>query len=345
MSKIRGQAPFIIQGMVRAAGGRYDEAVLDMPVFSEVLTQLDASRETVRALASHLTRSIPAIRDAALAYGGDVPKHVRRHAYNPLIAMPLVDTGTYGVCAPVPELILQTVMPRGLYFAGYEAWGSEFTRDLGVRVQTYVGRQFQQGQEHFEVLPEIEYEKSQLSADWILVGREAVVIVECKSARMSMKGRLGGAELHDVTARYIEKGRTQISRTAALIESRDPAFIHIPDDRPVVGLVVTAEPFYLANVPDHGTVEGAVPTIVASLRDLERLMSLPYDDVIPALLSVVNDAERRTWHLSDAINDRFPESRRNALLDRAWASSPMAKAIARFQPGRAPLLPADVEAD
>jgi hypothetical protein len=43
------------------------------------------------------------------------------------------------------------------------------------------------------------------------------------------------------------KAIDQIDITAQLITDRDPAVTAVPADRPVLGLVVTLEPFHIAN--------------------------------------------------------------------------------------------------
>lgn len=330
------QAAFFIQGMVLSNGGQYVDSTLDQPDLVGILRHLRVDARTVKALGARLTRRIPDMRTAAIEYSAGVPAHFRRYAYNPLVSTPLVQTAVDSVQAPVPELIIQSVMPRALYHAGYDAWGQAFTRDFGVRVQAYVGRQLQQGEPNYRVLPELIYGRNdERSADWILVGTEAVVVVECKSARMSVKGRLGGNELEELMTRYIEKGKTQIDRTADLIQRGESAFSHIPNDRPILGLIITAEPFYLANLPDQGRPDHPVTTIVASIRDLEHLMSLPYDSVLPTLIDIAQDPEKRTWQLTDAIRSRLIGRPRNALLDAAWAATPIAQVLAEHRPAKA----------
>lgn len=41
----------------------------------------------------------------------------------------------------------------------------------------------------------------------------------------------------------------QLSKSAALVRDRHPAFTRVPADRPLLGLVVTMEPFYTVNTP------------------------------------------------------------------------------------------------
>jgi hypothetical protein len=62
------------------------------------------------------------------------------------------------------------------------------------------------------------------------------------------------------------------------------------------------------------------PTLVASLRDLEQLMSLPPGDIEKTLTTIVSDPEWSTWTLGNALDTTA--DRRNPLLNAAWNSYP-----------------------
>lgn len=317
-------AAFVLFGLAQQANGRVDPAVLDSPGMQEVFTKL-ASREQVEALLARLSRSISEARAVVDSRETPAP-HQRRYAYNPLLFTPIIDTERNGLWAPLPQQILRSVSPSGLYFAGKAAWGNAFTNDLGTRVQEYVGRQLGLSNA-YDLIPEIKYDNDQLSVDWILVSPEAVILVECKSARMSMEARLGGPPLRHLVERSIGKGRVQIDRTAALIRNQHPAFSAIPRDRPTYGLIVTAEPFYLANTA-MGEFEDEMDTtaMVASLRDIEHLMQFTPESVLEILVEVLDDPEKRTWQLSKAL-PKTESRQKNALLDNSWNSLELGRMV------------------
>ena len=122
---------------------------------------------------------------------------------------------------------------------------------LGDRTQRYVGRQLAL-MEGIRLYPEIEYGKSRHSVDWLWVSDSAVILIECKAARLTLDAQAGGGSLSAVMHRYLGAARKQIDTTARLIHEGHPAFTAIPRDRPVIGLVTTAEQFYLAGTPFSG---------------------------------------------------------------------------------------------
>lgn len=83
--------------------------------------------------------------------------------------------------------------------------------------------------------------------------------------------------------------------------------------------MTTAEPYYLANShPARDLIDvPAFPTLVASLRDIEMLVTLPPDELESHLIAIANDPERSTWQLGVALKDVKRESR-NLVLERAW---------------------------
>ena len=64
-----------------------------------------------------------------------------RFDYNPLVATPFVDMGSGDPVAPATRLILRTVTPGGLYYAGLTKHGKAFADDLGGLFEYYIGRQ------------------------------------------------------------------------------------------------------------------------------------------------------------------------------------------------------------
>jgi hypothetical protein len=95
---------------------------------------------------------------------------------------------------------------------------------------------------------EIVYDRGQKkSIDWFLIFYDLVVFVEVKSARLALGARAADAGLLPALQRSIGSALGQIERSVTRLRAKDPAFSHIPHDRPIVGPVITAEPFYTAN--------------------------------------------------------------------------------------------------
>jgi len=309
------RAALVLHGWVVHNGGRLDRALFDAPHMREIFERV-APREQLIGLADHFTVTVDEAR--ALHRGVlPVPQNRQRFAFNPFVARPFIDLGEGGVWAPQSMLVSRAIFPTNLYYVGMQQWGKPFADNLGDRVEQYVGRQLRLvAGDHVE--GEIEYAKGQKSVDWIWVTDRAVVLVECKSARMTLGAKAADDSLGRIVSRSIGKARAQIDRTADLMRQRHAAFAHLPSGLPVVGMIVTAEPFYIGNadVPEYGAL-GRTPSQVVSLRELERFVCFEETEAVDVLLSVAADAEKRTWSLSSIMND-FRQLPKNPILQRAW---------------------------
>lgn len=313
------RASHVLHAWVLSNGGRFDPAILDMPHFQEIYLKV-APRKEIETTANVLIADIAGLRQARAHADSRVtlPSRLERYAFNPLNSQPLVDLGEAGIWAPQTMLVARSFLGTNLYYRGVAKWGKRFADGLGDRTQRYVGRQLGL-LSAIRVYPEIEYAKSQNSVDWILVAQDAVILVECKAARLTLDAQAGGDTLSDVMQRYIGAARKQIDRTAALIRADHAAFVDIPKDLPVVGIITTAEQFYLAGTPFSGfTSTGDVPVTVLSLRDLEFLVCLPEREATSLVLEHVHP-EGEGGRFGGAFSDEQMKLR-NPILEAAWNS-------------------------
>lgn len=313
--------------------GRIDLSLADAPQMQEVFTIFP--RSAVEGVASRLTATQQQMQRGYRTQIS-LPPHLERYAYNPLLKTPLVDLGKGGIVAPQTALIPRTVTPSGLFYLGAETWGETLPRQLGYRFEAYVGRQLR-SIEVFQVHPEIVYGKpEQRSVDWLVVTPSVVILVECKSRRLTLDARAGGDTLVAEVVKRLDEARGQINRSAKRIQDRSEAFSHIPGDRPMVGLIVTSDPFYMSNTPFIGKhlQQADVPTLFASIRELEHLVSLPPEQIASTLLSIATDAERATWHLGSALTGA-PHNR-NTILEAAWQKLSWASELGNIAGGEIP---------
>lgn len=323
----------VLHAGVRQNNGRFDMTWLDD--HPEVYDAI-APRSEIETTFAYLTRTIPEHR-AVADRAGVLRLENGRYAFNPLRTAPFVrlDDGTSW--APLHAMIPISLSVGNLYYAGISTWGKEFADGLGLRMEAYVGRQLRSAEDAV-VYPEVEYgtrNKPSKSIDWFLVTDAAVVLIECKSARLLAGALRGDESLSRLSDQYLSKARDQIDNTAKLIREGNPAFRHIPSDRPIVGLTITAEPFYLANsgLPEYGH-PGSVPTMVGSLRDLEEIVRLPAKEIGSRLQAVATDPSRQNGRLISGIGDvsHRPD---NQILDAAWRSFDFVGKIPRESPNRA----------
>lgn len=270
-------ATFFLQVGALMNGGVYSPSWLDQPNFTEVLKVYP--RANIETMAARLTTT-PRDFKAAFERHAVGSTSAARYDYNPLVATPFVDMGDGVPVAPASRLILRTVSPGGLYYAGVSRYGNAFANDLGLLFEHYVGRQLRliAGA---TVEPEIVFGKGggEKSVDWFVVLPNLVVLVEVKSRRLGPGARAGGAGLMSSLRDSLERPRNQLARTVHHISERHPAFAHVPAGRQMLALVVTAEPFYTGSAylldRNIATVPGGalpdVPVAVASARAIEAL--------------------------------------------------------------------------
>ena len=213
--------------------------------------------------------------------------------FNPLFERPIVAIGDDYV-VPCPEAILQRLSPQGLLFVVRDSLGAEpdsssafevYMQRLGVRFEAYVGEQLRL-LEHAAVTPEVAYEGGKLSVDYVIETPEVVVLVEVKSIAPTLDTRAGRFSDDSGDARKLQKACGQIAETARLLERGHGALPSL-NGRPMRGLVVTRDPYYLLNasVFDGVREQVAVPIAFVAAHELELVLpSLMHDAACGARL-------------------------------------------------------------
>ncbi|WP_158854867.1 hypothetical protein [Saccharothrix deserti] len=316
-------ATFFLQVGALQNGGVYLQSWLDQPNFAEVLNLYP--RSNIEKMATRLTTT-PAAFKAAFKEHAVGSAKAARFDYNPLVATPFVDLGD-GPVAPATRLILRTVTPGGLYYAGLAAHGKAFADDLGGLFEHYIGRQLKliNGA---EVEAEIVFGKGggHKSVDWFVILPNLLILVEVKSRRLGPAARAGDAALLGSLDGTLGSAGKQLTRTVRHLAERHPAFVHIPTDRPMLGLIVTAEPFYTgpAYLLDHDVaiIPGGslpdVPVAAASARDIESLVTHGVD-IEPMLLAEIAKSSTGVVSLRDLGKKAGVE---NPILANAWNAYP-----------------------
>jgi hypothetical protein len=253
---------------------------------------------------------------------------LRRFEYNPIRSRPFLTGFGPAYLTPAPRAIIGKASPLGLYHTGVKYFGNAFAQDFGDLLEQYVGRQLRLIP-NVTVLPEIAYSSgcNQLfSADWIVVFDDLVLLVEAKSRRPTQQLRLASVERVNELKRMLGHAYNQIETTAKLIAENNPPFTAIPADRPVIGLIITQEPFHVANAPFQRQYMPAtsVSTAVAGVSELEELVTVTDMPISHLLRERAADAERSTWALHSALTGRAHTV--NPVLDAAWRSYPWALA-------------------
>lgn len=244
---------------------------------------------------------------------------LEKWSFNPLTAKPLV-VAEDDLIAPAPRLILERVSPTGLYFDGLDAWGTDFTNALGCAFQRYVGEQLTQLQ-YAQIHPEVIFGRPEVkTVDFFIVTASVVVLVEAKASRPVIATRQGQPGGDDDYLRKIGHAFGQIDQTAGWVEEGHAALAHIPQDRPLRGLVVTLEPFHLVNTLVYECIAPAtrIAVTVTSSHELEGVVAAlaGTQDTGSRLLGALTPDPPAPASLSNAI-EGLP-STGNPILEDAW---------------------------
>jgi hypothetical protein len=302
--------------------GAFDPEWPGKPEYSELEELIPAKQ--LRNVLDLLTTSVQQAKERAKSTF-QVPPGLQRYAFNPLIERPFVDLGDGLRYAPQPQFVLRAFETQNLYYRAMQRWGNGFGSVFGAKVEAYTGMQLRHTGEH-TIIPEFTWEKNRVgrmrSSDWFLVTPTATILIECKSARMSLEARAGTSAAERLIEQYIGKAYRQLAKNAAELTAGNPAFSHIPADRQLIGLVVTAEPMIGANSEQMRKRFGtdSLPVLTASLEDIEMLSCLSRDTLGEVLLEILADPHLINLNLKDAIVrvlgvDAVP---RNRLIDDAF---------------------------
>jgi hypothetical protein len=295
-------ASFVLFGLICTHAGSFDPEFPFTPMYSPFEPLVTA--EGIRRLLDLLTMTVAEAKERANA-GLKLPVGLQRYAFNPLVERPFVDIGDGLRYAPQPQFVMRSLSTENLYYRGIAKWGQKFGPSFGARIEAYTGRQLRHTGQHL-VLPEFTWNKNRSgemrSSDWFLITPAATILIECKSARMSLEAKAGTGVAELLIEQYIGKAYRQLAKNADEIIAGNRAFAHIPSDRPLIGLVVTAEPMIGANSAETRKRYGgdSIPVMTASLADVELMSSLSPDVLGDTLLQIVRDQHMVTT-LSDAI--------------------------------------------
>lgn len=314
----------ILWTSAKTSAGFFHPAWLDQPNFSEVLNVVPRGR-ILAVIDSVFASSIEQFRRQA----EEAPTllYLERYQFNPLTARPLLRLRDGRLLAPVLQTIGRKVSPIELYYLGIKRWGQAFARDMGELLEDYIGRQFA-SMPGVEVHPEIMYTERRnviSSVDWIVVFDDLVLLVEAKATRTPAAARAADITAQSTYQATLGKAFRQINRTYRALRSSVPAFGQIPVDRPVLGLVATLDPWYMANSMAREFLPTTdIPTMVASAREIENLVAIGQRRSASGVLKEIMrpDDERQAWELGTALGSFGEATDRNPLLDEAWAHLP-----------------------
>lgn len=306
--------------------GRFDPGWLTQPQAEEITREIpaDTLRRVIEDNYAADKEQLKAMQQAAEQKTGVPDAQYRRFGFNPLSGKPAVAGVSDGLLIPVPAYILRKASPLGIYYAGMEKWGGKFSTDLGYLFEAYVGRQLRLLPDAV-VVPEIAYgskKKAELSVDWFVIFDDCVVLVEVKSTRPTEPVRLADGGLQDALGRVLKHAVEQLNTSASMVRSHAAGFGGIPNDRPLIGLVVTMEPFHTVDTPFTRSYlpQCDIPFRVCSAFELEHLVTVSDSSAGRLLLDHLQDPAKEGWSVESALAGHVGVP--NRVLVQAWETYP-----------------------
>lgn len=313
---------FLLLVAAKKNEGRFALSWLDRPEFhtDSAPISFEVVRTAVENNFAADTAGIKALQAAAPVVRGEM----RRFGFNPLLSRPVI-TGVLPDASliPVPHLLVRKASPLGVYFAGVQRWDVAFSQDVGTFLEAYVGRQLELS--GGQVAPASTYVRSGTEAetvDWTVVFDDVVLLVEVKSVRPTEAVRVGDTTAATELTRMLGRAIKQLNTTADMLRERHRAVAHVPSDRPLVGLVVTLEPFHTVNSPlvEPWLPKAQLPLSVCSVAELEHLMQIDDGSVGAAIVTAIQDPEKAGWSIGAAL--KHHSHGRNPVLDQGYEALP-----------------------
>jgi hypothetical protein len=325
-------AAIVIYGVVTNQHGQWNIAVLDTPGLEEVLAivprtsiELFATLLTTDG-ASFLTKS----RDAHSRVKGDSSRIEQRYTFNPLTTHPIFQTLGGETLVPIPDLLYKRLAPNTLYYDGFGDAKNDFSNPFGHVISHYIGVQLNCIEGDIAVYPEFKYGPAKQrvdSVDWFVALPNCLLFIESKSLRLLLGERMGLPPLKGGYTDKLSEAIVQINTSFEVYkEGKTAEFDFLPRDRIPIGLVITSDPIYPGNTPEvraRLSSSPIIPTIVASLRDLELMATWEAGALGKALVTVVKDKDLRKQPLVTALNTIRRERSSNRLLEETMSQVPI----------------------
>lgn len=211
--------------------------------------------------------------------------HLQAEDENPLWTQPIVEYPDGRLLVPIPRFLDFLASPDGFASSGYSRFKNSFTGDLGKLVEAYAGKVLA-SLPNSKLIGEREIgtpENSQMSVDWIVELPEVTLLIEVKAARPLQVEKAGSKSAASTYDRGLAKAFSQIQVTKDYLLADGPVFDDLRGGH-TVGLVVTLEPFYLANSGLY--IDRPEGVFVSNLRELEDMVQLPSEVLANRLLTL-----------------------------------------------------------
>jgi len=281
--------------------------------------------DRTRAFISRVSTSLQALREKLR----DLQRLDETWAYtwNPLEAKPLVSldpANPHLLHCPIPHFMMRR-FSAGIYYEIVKE--TDFDNAFGQSYERYVGDVLHEifPQQTFSIVKPKAYEvrrEVHHGPDWILSDDHATVVIECKTKRLPIAGKIS-TDPEQLRRHLIPLADAVVQSYKNIDEALRGLASWQPDGRPIYPLVITLEDWYLMSPSLHATLrelieEGlekvglskgmasTMPYCITSIIEFELTGQAIAQVGIKPVLGLKMDEKYRDWHLSGFTAEMLP---------------------------------------
>jgi len=243
----------------------------------------------------------------------DVPPEFEKYRFLELQDKPLVILDDSHILIPSAHLFVWA-LSTGLFYAlsdhtKGEGKRNQFRTLFGLVFQDYVGRILNEAPlllgKQWEVVPEFRSKLGKDSPDWLLVRDNTVILIECKTSRLTLESRTFayGEKFDDDARRCFVRPLQKLRDFVIGVRNRTFDHSSLRACKHFYGVVISFEPLRFANstysrifsddIADvHEVLDGFQ---FMAIEELERLVSFQKPDILTILTQKLNEAREDEW--------------------------------------------------
>lgn len=244
---------------------------------------------------------------------------LEKYAYNPLLEKPVVSPDGESDLLLVPsQLLLWRRATSSVYYDLISRYGESFANWFGGVVEAYVEKLLT---DHWKGLFRERDFKTEGTPDFAVRVGDTAVLIECKSGRLTQAARGSGkpAVIKRDLARSFQIACRQLQMKEAKIYSRSPGFEPLFGVKKVHPVIVTLEPFYMANADPLRDVvdslmkdDGLAPVDYQALT-VQELETISHNVDAPGFVELLNrkttNVGSRLESFEDFLQDDYQQMR------------------------------------
>ncbi len=251
------------------------------------------------------------------------------YAFNSLRAHPLIKIKNFKkeqIFCPLPTLLFDRIT-RGIFYDLIKEPG--FDNAYGHSFEEYIGDFLRHAlKSNLTVIGEQEYgsdRQRKKSVDWILVGEESALFIECKTKRLRVKSKSGLTDTNSLQNDLNKMASAVVQNYKTYLDYKKGEYPHLKYEqkRKIFILVVTLEEWYIFGDVVTEMLQNEIDTLlseenidksiiteapytISSADNIELLASVLRENTIKEVFSsLLDNQSRRLWNFKTHLLDKF----------------------------------------